>query len=136
MIITLIKMVNVDALSSQNANYSLSNSHTLVDLYLFMCGERPWTLEWIVFLLNFQYYLASPFKTQVLVYFDREITKIWFASLSMFSNFWPIVISVSNAKSLWDCLCYYICIVCVIVFVFVIVLYTDSINALRPPKCA
>ena len=39
MIITLIKMVNADALSSQNVNCSLSNFHTLVDLYLFMWRE-------------------------------------------------------------------------------------------------
>ena len=39
MIITLIKMVNVDALSSHNVKCSLSNSHTLADLYLFMWRE-------------------------------------------------------------------------------------------------
>ena len=38
-IITSIKMVNVGALSSQNVNCSLSSSHTLVDLYLFMWRE-------------------------------------------------------------------------------------------------
>ena len=38
-----------------------------------------------------KFYNMQPFKTQVLVYFDREITKIWFSSLSMFSNNWPYV---------------------------------------------
>ena len=35
-----------------------------------------------------KFYNLQPFKTQGLVYLDREITKIWFSSLSMFSNFW------------------------------------------------
>ena len=61
MIITLIKMVNVDAISSQNVNCSLSDSHTLVDLYLFMWRETVdfGVAEWRVFLLNFQHYLTS-----------------------------------------------------------------------------
>ena len=37
-----------------------------------------------------KFYNMQPFKTQVLVCFDREITKIWFSLLSMFSNNWPI----------------------------------------------
>ena len=36
-----------------------------------------------------KFYNMQPFKTQVLVYFDGEITKIWFSSLSMLSNNWP-----------------------------------------------
>ena len=36
-----------------------------------------------------KFYNMQPFKTQVLVYFDIEITKIWFSLLSMFSNNWP-----------------------------------------------
>ena len=57
MIITLIKMVNVDAFSSQNVNCSLSSSHTFVDLYLFMWRETVdfRVAEWIVCLVNFHY---------------------------------------------------------------------------------
>ena len=57
MITTLIKMVNVDVLSSQNVNCSLSNSHTLVDPYLFMWRETVdlRVAEWIVCLVNFHY---------------------------------------------------------------------------------
>ena len=68
MIITLIKMVNVDALSSQNVNCSLSNSDTLVDLYLFMWRETVdlRVAEWIFCLVHFQHYLAFD-KDKVLV---------------------------------------------------------------------
>ena len=62
------------------------------------------TQKWLLKLKNvrkpdrsrIKFYHMQPFKAQVLVYFDREITKIWFSSLSMFSNNWPFV---SSAKS-------------------------------------
>ena len=43
-----------------------------------------------------KFYNMQPFKTQVLVYFDIEITKIWFSLLSMFSNNWPLAIPGSG----------------------------------------
>ena len=57
------------------------------------------TQKWLLKLKNvrkpdrsrIKFYHMQPFKAQVLVYFDREITKIWFSSLSMFSNNWPIM---------------------------------------------
>ena len=36
-----------------------------------------------------KFYNMWPFKSQVLIYFDRETTKSLFASFSMFSNFCP-----------------------------------------------
>ena len=47
-----------------------------------------------------KFYNMKPFKTQVLVYFDGGITKIWFSSLSMFSNNWPIALGLKYKYTL------------------------------------
>ena len=71
MIITLIKMLNVDSLSSQMpiTHYqTLMYEYTLVDLYLFMWRETVdlRVAEWIFCLFHFQHYLAFD-KDKVLV---------------------------------------------------------------------
>ena len=71
MIITLIKMLNVDSLSSQMsiAHYqTLMYEYTLVDLYLFMWRETVdfRVAEWIFCPVHFQHYLAFD-KDKVLV---------------------------------------------------------------------
>ena len=70
MIITLLKMLNMDSLSSQMsiAHYqTLMYEYTLVDLYLFMWRETVdlRVAEWIFCLVNF-HYLAFD-KDKVLV---------------------------------------------------------------------
>ena len=65
------------------------------------------TQKWLLKLKNvrkpdrsrIKFYHMQPFKAQVLVYFDREITKIWFSSLSMFSNNWPYAFDIAYYHS-------------------------------------
>ena len=87
MIITLIKMLNVDSLSSQMsiAHYqTLMYEYTLVDLYLFMWRETVdlRVAEWIFCLVHFQHYLAFD-KEKVLVKdnqsFRSDKCNFWFS---------------------------------------------------------
>ena len=91
MIITLIKMVNVDALSSHNVKCSWSNSHTFVDLYLFMWRETvDFRMEDLIFCLHMGRE-GDPYETK------SSIGGMWLSWMATMCEFIPQNLKIGHS---------------------------------------